>query len=297
MADRPLVTAVDYNTIRNKVVSILGTGTGTRGYGQTLKSSAVVQGNIITKEHWDLLKYDLINAKTHQDGVRPTIISLQPGDVIRFGPSNPNTNYDFIADQVILNRFDVGVGQTLLTAKGTQSFTGSFGVQANIVITATFGTTDEARYFFNSGSQFKFTSSRTGGSATSQNNAWTNLLSAVGVQSFGSNVPTNINFYSLTDTYQTVFQQSATSSYSSNYYSIEAKCDIANNVAGGARILNFKISFVDNYVDPGAPAPGDVVNGTLTVSVDEQAATGAMQPSGTFTVASPVYSLSSFTTS
>jgi len=297
MSDRPQVTAVDYNTIRSKVVSILGTGTGTRGYGQTLNSSEVVQGNIITKAQWDSLKYDLVNAKTHQDGTRPTIVSLASGDVIRLGPSNPNTNYDSIADQVVLGRFNIGVGQSVLTAKGTQSFTGSFGARAECTLTVTFGTTDEARYFFNSGGQVKIVSSRAGGTSSQQNNAWTNLLSSVGTQSMGSNVPSIINFYSLTNSFQTMYQQSATSSYSSNYYSIEVKCDIASNVNAGARILTFKISFVDNYVDPGAPAPGDVVDGTLTISVSEQKATGAMEPSGTFTVVSPVYSLSSFTTS
>lgn len=297
MAERPQITAVDYNSIRSKVSSILGTGTGQRGYGQTLNSTEVVSGNTITKAQWDALKYDIVNAKTHQDGTRPSIVSIAAGEVVRLGPSDPNTSYDAIADQIVLGRFNIGVGQSVLTSVATQSFTGSFGVRAECTLTVTFGTTDQARYFFNSGGQIKILSSRSGGSATQQNNAWTNLLSAVGTKSIGSNFPQIINFYSLTDSYQSLYQQSATSSYSSNYYSIEVKCDIANNSSAGARILTFKISFVDNYVDLGPPAPGDVVDGTLTVAVTEQRATGAMEPTGTFTVVSPVYSLSSFTTS
>jgi hypothetical protein len=47
------IAATDYNAIRNKVAEILGTGTGQKGYGQTIASSAVFAGNNITKNHFN----------------------------------------------------------------------------------------------------------------------------------------------------------------------------------------------------------------------------------------------------
>jgi hypothetical protein len=43
------IAATDYNAIRNKIIAILGTGSGQQGYGQPIASSAVFAGNNITK--------------------------------------------------------------------------------------------------------------------------------------------------------------------------------------------------------------------------------------------------------
>ena len=78
-----IIEAVDYTTIRNKIIGIMGTGAGQSGYGQTLLSSAVVPGNTVTKAQWDNLRYDILNARIHQDGLVPTIVTATQGQPIR----------------------------------------------------------------------------------------------------------------------------------------------------------------------------------------------------------------------
>jgi hypothetical protein len=309
------IAATDYNAIRNKVAEILGTGTGQKGYGQTIASSAVFAGNNITKNQWDLLRYDLVNILVHQDGVLPAIVTLAANDVVGYSAGNANTNYDTLAETSITNRFNIGAGQSIVVSPtlidsgtssptavlGTQSRTGAWATQSQCTMTVTFASVNTARYFFNSGSKIRFTSSRTGGTVSPQNNAWTNLLStSIGTVNFGANTPSAVNFYTLTTSYQQIYQLASSTPYSANYYAIEALCNCtdATNTNGTASTVTFRITWRDDYTDPGAPAPGDSVDGTLNISIEELRASGLMQPSGTFTVAGPTgYSISPITAS
>ncbi len=298
--DPQRIAALDYNSIRNKIIGIIGTGSGQQGYGQPVQSASVFPGNNITKNQWDLLRYDIVNAKVHQDGVLPSIITLASGDYIGYGAGHPNTNYDTIAEQAILDRFNIGAGQSVLSTVATQTRTGSWSTQSQCTLTATFSTPDEARYFFNSGGNIRFTSSRTGGVVSSQNTAWTNLLStSAGTINFGAQVPTTVNFYTLTTSYQQIYQVSSTTPYSANNYKIEALCDCTDptNINGTASSVTFRITWSDSYVDPAPDPPGDLVDGTLTINVEELKASGALIPSGFFTITSPVYSISSISAS
>lgn len=295
----PRISSLDYNTIRNKVIDILGTGAATKGYGQTVQSTAVTAGNTITKAQWDALRYDIINIKTHQDGEAPPIVAVPTGSPIRFGAGHPNSNFDSIAEQAILARFNIGGGQSIVSTKATQTYTSSWGVLAEAELTVTFANSNAARYFFNSGGKLRFTTSRTGGTASSQNNAWTNLLSSVGTQIFGGNTPAGVNFYTLTNSYNDgiFYTLSSSTPYSNNNYQLSAKCNVSSNVAGTASVLYIRIRWTDSYVDLGAPAPGDVVDGTLSLQVEEFKASGTMEPSGSFAITSPTYSLSSISAS
>jgi hypothetical protein len=311
------IAATDYNAIRTKIAAILGTGSGQQGYGQPLASSAVFAGNSITKAQWDFLRYDLVNAKVHQDGILPSIVTVSSGDFIGYGAGYPNTNYNTIAEQAILNRFNIGAGQSVLslatmageTAPGVISRTGSWGTQSQCTLTVTFATANEARYFFNSGGKIRFTSSRTGGAPTAQNNAWTDLLNTTaGTLNFGAQTPAIVNFYTLTTAYQQWYAVSSSTPYSLNFYRIEALCNCTDptNVNGTASVVTFRITWADSYVDPdtltpGYPAPvtihppGDTVDGTLSLTVEEFKAAGSLIPSGSFTITSPSYSISAIT--
>jgi hypothetical protein len=158
---------------------------------------------------------------------------------------------------------------------------------------------DSNKTISNSGSKIRFTSSRTGGTTSPQNNAWSNLLSTtIGTVNFGANTPSTANFYTLTTSYQQIYQLASSTPYSANYYAIEALCNCtdATNANGTASTVTFRITWRDNYTDPGPPAPGDSVDGTLNISIEELRASGLMQPSGTFTVAGPTgYSVSPIT--
>lgn len=290
------IFAAQYVTIQDKAESLLGIGSATRGYGQAVQSSDVFIGNAITKAQWDLLRFDVINIKLHQDGVIPSIVQVAVGDAIGFGPSSPNTNYDILLEQAITNKFSLADNQSIVTAKTTQTFSSPWSTQAQTTLTCNFVDATTARYFFNSGGKIRITSALTAGAATAQVNAWVNFLNSVGTRSFGAGTDPIVNYYTLTDVYQTFYQDSLSNPYSANNYRLEAKTNVSNNSTGTATQVQIRITLSDTYVDPGpepSPPPGDSVSGTLTVNVVEVKASGLLQPSGNFTVTGPTYSLSS----
>lgn len=303
----------DYNAIRKKIVAIMGNGgtnpltdlaDATFGYGQSLVSSDVSAGQEITKDQWDNLRFDILNARIHQDGVTPSIVSAVQGQPIRFGVSHPNSAYDSQSNTAITNRFNLGAGQFVIDSGTVQVRSTSWSNSISATATVTFGSADFARWFFNSGGKIRINSVRTGGSSTSQNNAWTNLLNSVGVFEFGA-VTTPVGFYSLTNVNQICISSASTSPYSANNFTIRARSDVINNSNGGATQIIFTLSWVDGYVDPdviaGNPAntnaPSGIVDGNLSFTVEEQRATGILQPSGagSFIINRPSYSSTAIT--
>jgi len=300
------ITAQQYNALRAKAVSILGTGTGQSGYGQTVVSSDVALGNQVTKEQWDELRYDITTIKNHQDGETPTIVTVPESSIIRYGAANPLTNYVTLADQAIANKFELATNNTETSSNiASQSYTGTWSSQAQLTLTVTFLNNNDARYFFNSGGKIRFLSTfegRIGATNPQQNTAWKGLLNQVGYVDLGGAVPVIENFYTLTTSYQTVYQQGNTSPYSANFYRIEALCNCseATNVNGTANTITIRVTWKDDYVDPGAPTPpGDEVDGDLTLRIDELKAKSPKYPldSTIFDIASPSYSISSITAS
>jgi hypothetical protein len=334
MARGDQITAVDYNTIRSKIVSILGTGTGQRGYGQPLFSSPVNPGTEITAAQWDALRIDISNTKLHQDGTLPPAINVARGQIIGFGAGHPNTNYDTLSEQTILAKFNIATSQAVLSTKATKSRTGTWTTQLQAILTVTFNggytvtnqdtTTftasgaDHARHFFNSGGKIRFVSTRTGGTVTPQNNAWTNLLSTVGTQEFGAITPAITNFYTLTNSYQTFYQLGSSNPYLNNFYRLEALCNCtgADNSTGTANVVTFRITWQDDHIALGTSSPQektevggfptypnvpsgptgfgpDSVDGTFEIIVSEFKAAGILLQGGNFSIVSPnIYSLS-----
>ena len=291
------IFASQYVAIQDKAQSLLGAGSTTKGYGQTVQSADVFVGNIITKAQWDLLRFDVINIKMHQDGVMPAVVQVATGDAIGFGPGSPNTNYDILLEQAIVNKFVLADNQSIVTAKATETYSPPWATQAQTTLTCVFADATTARYFFNSGGKIRITSTLAAtGTPTAQVNAWVNFLASVGTRSFGADTDPTVNYYTLTNVYQTFYQSSLSSPYSANNYRLEARTNVANNSTGTASEVQIRITLVDTYTDPGpepSPPPGDSVVGTLTVNVAEVKASGLLQPSGNFTVTGPTYSLSS----
>ena len=72
-----LVTAERYNNLRQSVFSVLSTGAGDSGYGQTLTSSAVSTGNLVQASHINNIYEDIRKCYKHQSGGNPTAGQLQ----------------------------------------------------------------------------------------------------------------------------------------------------------------------------------------------------------------------------
>ena len=316
------IVQADYNSIRNKVIAVLGNGSGNSGYGQQARivSTAVTEGTTVTINEWANLRYDIINAYKHINGSNPVTAVVSEGNTIRYTSSFtpdtgtldvPQKQYDDWADDIRFNRFTVAAGESGTTAVTESSKTTAWVSQCECIIQFYWSNANDARYWFNSGGRIRISASRSGGAlGTQQNTSWTNLLSAAGTQNFGGAVPNNIaagttdgtNWYRTTSTFQTFYTATASSPYGSNNYQLQARCvGVLSNSGGTAASGEIRVLFTDGYTDSGAigspnPAPGDDIDGTLTVSVSTLFATGIMVPnSEVFTVVQPTVAIGAVT--
>ena len=309
------IVQADYNNIRNKIVTVLGNGSGNFGYGQqtSIVSTAVAEGQKVTINEWANLRLDIINAYKHINGSNPVTAVVAEGNTIRYTSSFtpdtgtldvPQNQYDAWANDITNTRFTVAGGESGTTAAVSASRTGSWITQSSCTITFSFPTANEARYFFNSGGQIRISSSRSGGVTSNQNTAWTTLLSSAGTQGFGGGNPgtgtspsNGLNWYRVTDAFQTYYTATSSSPYGSNNWQLQSRCTggVTNNSTGTALSGEIRVLWNDGYVDPAtgphSPStipPEDFVNGTLTVSASVLFATGIMVPSSAiFTVTNP----------
>jgi len=308
MAANDIIKNLDYNTLRSSIIPIIGNGSATYGYGQAIQSSDRSAHQLISQADWDLLRYDIVNARTHQDGAAPTITDINEGQLLSY--SNI-TQYSGVISTAATNRFNIGSGRFLTDSAVSTTRNTQWNSLVTCEVTVTFTSADLCRWFFNSGGQIRIQSSRTGGAGTSQNSDWSNLLTSAGMQGFGSQTPVTgfspmngQNFYRLTNSYQNFYSLTSSAPYSANSYNLDARCNVADNSSGTATTVYIRVRFVDDYVDvfndPPLPTqvanasmfpPDDVVDGTLTVTVTERRATGPMVPSGTFTITRPTYSI------
>ena len=183
--------------------------------------------------------------------------------------------------------FDKEVWSIMLSSVGTRALTTPWVTQAQCTVTMTFASSANATYYFNTGGKLKFYSSLIGGTPTLQNSYWTNLLNSAGTQEFSGNWNDDFNYYKLTNTYKTIYNTTSSIPYTANYYRIEAMCNQADNTAGGATIMTFRITWRDDYT---SSPPESGITGTLNLTVDE---IKGVAPSSEPPVTSPNYVLSS----
>ena len=317
-----IIVQADYNSIRNKVVAVLGNGSANSGYGQQdrIQSTAVTEGTKVTINEWANLRYDIINAYKHINGSNPTTAVVTEGNTIRYTSSFtpdtgtldvPQKQYDDWANNITTNRFTIAPSESGTTAVTTSSKTTAWVSQCECVIQFYWTNANDARYWFNSGGRIRISASRSGGVGTAQNTSWTSLLSAAGTQNFGGAFPNTslvtspndgTNWYRTTNAFQTFYTATATGAYTSNNYRLQARCvDVPSNSAGTAASGEIRVLFTDGYTDSGAafsinPAPGDDIDGTLSVSVSTLFATGIMVPSSAaFTVVQPTIAVGAVT--
>lgn len=296
------IEALDFNALRTKIVEVLGSGSGTYGYGQDIKSNAVFSGDIITKSQWDLLRFDIINARIHQTGVTPSIVTIQDNQLIDDTAADPLKNFNTLIEQIRTDRFELAVEQSTVTILDTKYYSSAWTNSLILEGSITFNSATDARYFFNSGGKLQINTVRQNGTTNPQNNSWNTLLSEVGTAQFGAGTDPQVNFYTLTDVYQDAILRFGSGSYATNAFLLEAKCDVADNSEGTATQLIFKISLIDNYpsgrgfIQP--PFVTDSIDGDFEITVSTLKAQGFLQPTGTFSVNGPAsFSIGSITAS
>jgi len=314
MAVNDIIYKADYNNIRDKVVPVLGLSPGgNNGYGQTVLSSAVTESSKVTINEWANLRYDMINAYNHQNGSIPSLVQVAEGGTVRYDPTTaPVSQFDSIANSIVSNKFNKPPpSQSITTNKGAVStswpgvFGSSWSTKIQCIAAVSWSNAQAARHFFNSGSEIQFTSTRTGGTSTSQILAWTTILNTAGTQAFGGNKPQTgtepndgQNFYRLSSSFGTWYAQSGSSPYSSNIYAIDARTpNTVDNSNGDANSIEFRIRWTDDYNDPegNSPAwpPFDAVDGTFSLNITTYEAYGTLLPAGAgnFRVESPTVTI------
>lgn len=166
----------------------------------------------------------------------------------------------------------------------SKTFTSTWTSSLNQETTWTFANETDARAFFNGGGQLGFSSSRSGGSSTTQNTNWTNLLNAMGdiymthnttYSSGGTGTSNGVGFYELTTSYQQCYIKYGSGSYASNYWRLLAKVNSITNPT----VITMKAEWRDPHTEgsgplgpDGAPSTGDegfgndFIDGTMTLN-------------------------------
>jgi hypothetical protein len=177
-----LIQATDYNTFAQggasvnhavaNINTVWGGGSGDKGYGQSTTLSAVAASNTVTATQWATMIARLNSILTHQSGSGSGITSPTAGNTITFLStlsSNVTTAYN--------NRLNFSSNGTDATATGSVNSTWTNnGTALTVTRTATFGSADQARYFFNSGGKLIVNFSATNNQGNSKGNDWVDLL-------------------------------------------------------------------------------------------------------------------------
>ena len=277
-----LILATDYNVIQSKISSVMGEGSGTKGYGQTLASSQVGQFAKITASQWNNLRSDILRARQHQTGqdmtsslivasASTTISDAQRAALLNMAVDAENPANYLVSPPPAPN--ERGIANLVPEQVRTQLWNGRITQTIDII----WPTANDARYFFNSGGNIEFSSAFSpNANAGLKGISWSTLLQNMGTFRFnydrvfttGSAFTGTDGFYQLT-TIPTIIAQKETSSstYIPNEYFITAK--VNSTLANERRILTFVINWDDrsgkppSFPDPGFGIDEDV-DGTLT---------------------------------
>jgi hypothetical protein len=310
------VTAADYNGLQSRIANVLGTGSGTSGYGQSVSSSQVSVGDTITAAQMDLVRADMNKARAHQTGSNTSLGNIEVGDIIGADASGTDPASltetskgfnDYLTEMTNIETDKLTVDGTQVSVEAATSSTRTTSWNGTITheFTVTFTSENHRRHFFNSGGLIYFDASLTGGSG-SKDDDWRTILTNMGTISFGYTSTTSsgtgtgssIGNYDLTTNWQDIFIKSGSAAvYAENEYQIFAKLDSTS-------VIRFQVRFEDNDVgdqrpqndpvaggeDGAAPAgPGVdenviVVTGSVTSTIRQRRATGS-----NVAVASPSY--------
>ncbi len=160
------------DTSAASINTILGTGTGDAGYGQTNVVSAVAAGSSITATQWTTLLARLNTIRQHQGTtINISSFSVSSGDAIAV-IANLATDINTVYTNRLNNNSNVTESTTAAT------YTSSWNSSVTATHTVTFDGGNEARFFFNSGGYIKLNPSLS--DSTGRNAQWAHLLDEVG---------------------------------------------------------------------------------------------------------------------
>jgi hypothetical protein len=250
-----VVTASQFNAIQNTVATVLGAGSGTTGYGQTVTSSQIAAGKPVTSAAWNLLQADINKCEQHQTGAAFSSGSLPAMTGVE--TASAFNLYDSATNTVNSNCLTAYAGNMTLTSSvATTTRATSWGSSSTPTISAQFyfdfTSNDTMRWFFNTGGQLRFVLAHPS-TATTQDSNWNSALSALGTITFmdttttrsgTGGVPVAIGMANMTTTPQTIFSGTIGSgAYSTNSMAMTAYYGADNS------ILVITVSLTDNHTN------------------------------------------------
>jgi len=256
--------------------TILGTGSGIFGYGQSGGLAAVAAGSVVQASEWaNMLTRNTLLA-SHQ-GTSITAITNPVG-------GNTIAAYSALSANITATYN----GKLNAAASGSDASvssvsTAGWNTSSVLTKTFTFASRNQLRYFFNAGGLIRCSWSRTGGTGSSQNTSWTNTLTAAGtivISGAGaSKTIAGVAYTGITKiggsgtirsiltgtgvlspiaaSEQLLYDQIPPSGYGDN------EIQLFGSIPANGTVLTLKTDLSDDYTppDPGSP---DLVDGTLT---------------------------------
>jgi len=284
------INATDYNNLQSKVASILGTGSGDYGYGQTVVSSQVSAtnfpstiGDLVTATQMDNLKADIQKCWVHQTANTFSLGDINAGDEITAGTgttTKTHNQYISYVNTIDTNRLPtVSLNASQMTT--TQSVradqrTADWNNFINYIFRVEFTNDNHRRHFFNTGGQIRISLSMSNIPANTdprylKSYNWQQILNNVGIVTFGFSQNQS------TSTAYNIIYSSNSGDWNNTVYS-ENDVIVRVRANPSTNILEFEVRLQDD--DTGdqtgiGPAQDEDVSGTITCSVDEFRATGS----------------------
>ena len=298
------------NNVIFGIAAIYGIGYGDLGYGITTPGlTRVSEGSVVATQPWQNIRSAIRTTARHQGTLltpRNEVSELPPegefnrGEIIEaFNASDTDDIRDvYDIDKIIgildrdkhrYNAQDMSRTNGVYTDIRGSSWGSGSSATIRSELSLSFNDINHARYFFNTGGAIIIKISHVVSGGTSQDTAWNTFLSrSVGDIVFGaqngvlttSNTgivdgTSNLNFYTLTGSYQSLYGSDLTSgTYSTNRIDVSAQIsDYSSSGTNGGhgRIIRIRAMLTDNYNRDGFI---DRVNSGTRLSIDIRRCTG-----------------------
>jgi len=286
-----LIAATDYNTFvgtspsstPNQINTVWAVGSGYVGYGQT-SITQVSSTGLVTATQWATAVNALNSIRTHQTGTGTGIGAPTSGSLITYLSTFSSSITSAYTNAASFNSQGTTVTGSVFNASVTATNGTAYPETTILTRTMTFGSGDQARYFFNAGGQLNFVVTGVTNNDNTQRSAdaiTTMLTNFGGVSAFrantnggrtgtGGTVTTNntaVGYYNLSTSVQnTQYIASANVTYNADFTRFYVSSNGTNlaghNDAGSAVIFQL------NYASTHAGSFNDTLNVTVGHRVD-----------------------------
>ena len=180
MAQYSKALANDYNTVRNTVADVLGTGSSTRGYGSSVTSNTVAVGDTIAASQFTALASDVNACYRHiTNANNGSLAAIVSNDLITWANF---VTYQSAATYVDTNR-DTNGGAVTSSQSSTTLSAGWGNASGNRIATMNgtinFASAEAMRFYFNQNSYMTMSGSGATTGGTPKSNAFGSLASGV----------------------------------------------------------------------------------------------------------------------